>query len=78
MFEDSRRPRENYLEWDEYFMAVACLSSMRSKDPASQVGACIVNQVSWAYDSFLLDLRNVLPRRNRYERLRECTPQVEP
>ncbi|CAG0883864.1 unnamed protein product [Cyprideis torosa] len=38
------RPRENYLEWDEYFMAVACLSSMRSKDPASQVGACIVNQ----------------------------------
>ena len=35
--------RENYLEWPEYFMAVAFLSAMRSKDPCSQVGACIVN-----------------------------------
>ncbi len=35
--------RENYLSWDEYFMSVAVLSSMRSKDPNTQVGACIVN-----------------------------------
>ena len=35
--------RENYLEWNEYFMAVAYLSAKRSKDPNSQVGACIVN-----------------------------------
>ncbi|RWS31851.1 deoxycytidylate deaminase-like protein [Leptotrombidium deliense] len=35
--------REDYLQWDEYFMAVACLSAMRSKDPHTQVGACIVN-----------------------------------
>lgn len=35
--------REDYLEWPEYFMAVAFLSAMRSKDPVSQVGACIVN-----------------------------------
>lgn len=35
--------RENYLSWDEYFMGIACLSAMRSKDPSTQVGACIVN-----------------------------------
>ena len=34
--------RKDYLNWDEYFMAVAKLSSMRSKDPSTQVGACIV------------------------------------
>lgn len=36
--------RENYLSWDEYFMGIALLSSMRSKDPQTQVGACIVNE----------------------------------
>ena len=36
--------RENYISWDEYFMGVARLSAMRSKDPNTQVGACIVNQ----------------------------------
>lgn len=36
--------RTDYLAWDEYFMGVAVLSSMRSKDDTSQVGACIVNQ----------------------------------
>ncbi|MBU0997377.1 MAG: dCMP deaminase family protein [Firmicutes bacterium] len=35
--------RNDYLSWDEYFMGVADLSSMRSKDDSSQVGACIVN-----------------------------------
>mmetsp|Transcript_24887 Transcript_24887/g.40104 ORF Transcript_24887/g.40104 Transcript_24887/m.40104 type:complete len:266 (+) Transcript_24887:82-879(+) len=35
--------RENYLSWDDYFMAVAMLSAKRSKDPSTQVGACIVN-----------------------------------
>lgn len=34
--------RTDYLNWDEYFMAVAKLSAMRSKDPNTQVGACIV------------------------------------
>ncbi|XP_040043540.1 deoxycytidylate deaminase isoform X1 [Gasterosteus aculeatus] len=38
------RRRQDYLEWPEYFMAVAFLSAQRSKDPSSQVGACIVNQ----------------------------------
>eukprot|EP00899_Mesostigma_viride_P024520 jgi/Mesvir1/5252/Mv15371-RA.1 len=37
------RPREEYLSWDDYFMAVAFLSAQRSKDPNRQVGACIVN-----------------------------------
>lgn len=35
--------RKDYLSWDEYFMGVAVLSSLRSKDPSTQVGACIVN-----------------------------------
>ena len=35
--------RDDYLPWSEYFMAVAFLSAQRSKDPNSQVGACIVN-----------------------------------
>ncbi|MBC5625656.1 dCMP deaminase family protein [Clostridium sp. NSJ-49] len=35
--------RETYLKWDDYFMSVALLSGMRSKDPSTQVGACIVN-----------------------------------
>ena len=36
--------REGYLTWDDYFMAVASLSAQRSKDPHSQVGACIVDE----------------------------------
>eukprot|EP01135_Chromosphaera_perkinsii_P006956 Nk52_evm5s634 gene=Nk52_evmTU5s634 len=36
--------RQDYLSWGDYFMAVAFLSSQRSKDPSTQVGACIVNQ----------------------------------
>ncbi len=35
--------REGYISWDEYFMGVALLSAQRSKDPNTQVGACIVN-----------------------------------
>jgi dCMP deaminase len=35
--------RQNYISWDEYFMGVALLSACRSKDPNTQVGACIVN-----------------------------------
>ncbi|CAM9407797.1 unnamed protein product [Phaeothamnion confervicola] len=35
--------RTDYVSWDDYFMSVAYLSAMRSKDPSTQVGACIVN-----------------------------------
>lgn len=48
--------RENYISWDEYFMGIALLSSMRSKDPNTQVGACIVNDknkiMSVGYNGF--------------------------
>ena len=35
--------RNNYIDWDTYFMGVAFLTAQRSKDPSTQVGACIVN-----------------------------------
>ena len=35
--------RNDYISWDEYFMMVAKVSALRSKDPNTQVGACIVN-----------------------------------
>ena len=35
--------RNDYISWDEYFMGVAFLAAMRSKDPGTQVGACIVS-----------------------------------
>lgn len=37
------KQRENYLNWDEFFMGVALLAAQRSKDPSTQVGACIVS-----------------------------------
>jgi len=36
--------RKGYLTWDDYFMAVACLSAQRSKDPNTQVGCCLVDE----------------------------------
>ncbi len=36
--------RTDYISWDEYFMGVAKLSALRSKDPNTQVGACIVSE----------------------------------
>ena len=48
--------RSDYLTWDEYFMGVALLSSYRSKDPNTQVGACIVSEhnkiMSVGYNGF--------------------------
>ena len=48
--------REGYISWDEYFMAVALLAADRSKDPNTQVGACIVDNenriVSTGYNGF--------------------------
>ena len=48
--------RQDYISWDEYFMGVAMLSGMRSKDPNTQVGACIVSQdnkiLSMGYNGF--------------------------
>ena len=48
--------RTDYISWDEYFMGVAHLSGMRSKDPNTQVGACIVSEnnkiLSMGYNGF--------------------------
>lgn len=48
--------RQDYISWDEYFMGVAILSGMRSKDPNTQVGACIVSPdhkiLSMGYNGF--------------------------
>ncbi len=48
--------RQDYISWDEYFMAVAKLAGMRSKDPNTQVGACIVSSdnkiLSMGYNGF--------------------------
>ena len=48
--------RQDYISWDEYFMAVAKLAGMRSKDPNSQVGSCIVSSdnkiLSIGYNGF--------------------------
>jgi dCMP deaminase len=38
------KKREDYISWSNYFMELAKLTSKRSKDPSSQVGACIVNK----------------------------------
>ncbi|HKM03279.1 MAG TPA: dCMP deaminase family protein [Lachnospiraceae bacterium] len=48
--------RQDYISWDEYFMGVSMLSGMRSKDPQTQVGACIVSadnkMLSMGYNGF--------------------------
>ncbi len=48
--------RKDYISWDEYFMGVAKLSALRSKDPGTQVGACIVSPdnkiLSMGYNGF--------------------------
>lgn len=50
------KKREDYISWDEYFMGVAMLSAKRSKDPSTQVGACIVSAdnkiLSMGYNGF--------------------------
>ena len=50
--------RKDYISWDEYFMGIAMLSGMRSKDPNTQVGACIVDPehkiLSMGYNGFPL------------------------
>ncbi len=48
--------RKDYLSWSEYFMGVALLAAKRSKDPSTQVGACIVDRkniiLSTGYNGF--------------------------
>ena len=43
MEKEINKQRKDYLNWEQYFMAIAKLSALRSKDPNTQVGACIVS-----------------------------------
>lgn len=36
--------KTNNITWDEYFMGIAELSALRSKDPNTKVGACLVGE----------------------------------
>lgn len=40
------KKRSDYISWDEYFMGIALLAAKRSKDPSTQVGACIVDNAN--------------------------------
>ena len=48
--------RNDYIGWDDYFMGVSLLAADRSKDPSTQVGACIVSDdnriLSTGYNGF--------------------------
>ena len=47
--------RNDYISWNEFFMGVAELAAQRSKDPSTQVGACIVKDnkiVGVGYNGF--------------------------
>ncbi len=48
--------RNDYIDWDQYFMSVACVSAERSKDPNTVVGACIAGTdnriISTGYNGF--------------------------
>ena len=37
-------PRDDYISWDEYFCGISRLTAMRSKDPSTQVGSCLVSK----------------------------------
>ena len=58
--------RTDYISWDEYFLGIAMLAAKRSKDPNTQVGACIVSPdniiISTGYngDDFLHAVRRCL------------------
>ncbi len=71
--------REDYITWDEYFMGVAVLAAQRSKDPSTQVGACIVspenkilsmgyNGLPWGCsdDEFPWEKTDTTPDHNKY------------
>lgn len=69
------------LNWDQYFMGVATLSGLRSKDPNTQVGACIVNDkrriVGIGYNGFPIGCEdNEYPWDNRGDYLDTKYPYV--
>ena len=71
--------RNDYISWDEYFMGVAILASQRSKDPSTQVGACIIDGdkriLSTGYNGFPQGCSDVEFPWNRDESLGETKYQ---
>jgi len=79
--EQTTSKRLDYLSWDEYFMAIALLSAERSKDPNTQVGACVANDqnkiVGVGYNGFPLGCSDdVLPWNRTGEFLSTKYPYV--
>ena len=75
------KKRQGYLSWDEYFMAVALLSAERSKDPSTQVGACVANDqnkiVGVGYNGFPIGCSDdVLPWDRKGDYLHTKYPYV--
>ncbi len=75
------KKRTDYLSWDDYFMGVALLSAQRSKDPNTQVGACIVNTqnkiIGIGYNGFPIGCSDdVLPWDREGEPLQTKYPYV--
>ncbi len=58
--------RRDYISWDEYFMGVAMLTGMRSKDPNTQVGACIVSADHKIYRWDTTDCRQAVRMMNSH------------
>ena len=63
--------RNDYINWDEYFMGVALLASKRSKDPNTQVGACIV-------DSTCIATSLLIPKSEHAIGMRRSEPPATP
>ena len=57
--------RDNYISWDEYFMGVALLAAKRSKDPNTQVGACIVDSNNIILSTGHAELNAILNARGK-------------
>ena len=71
--------RQSYISWDEYFMGVALLAAERSKDPNTQVGACLVDDqkriISTGYNGFPQGCSDDVFPWNRDEKLGETKYQ---
>lgn len=71
--------REDYLKWDEAFMLIASVMAERSKDPNTQVGACLVkdnyilstgyNGAPIGYHDDLFPWTNDIKKKNKYPRV---------
>lgn len=73
--------KPNYISWDEYFMSIAILSSQRSKDPSTKVGACIVSKdkkvLSLGYNGMPIGVDdNLIPWGREGEELETKYPYV--